>query len=55
MTWIFVRLGLPNSAVIFALALVPIIALAFDGTKCSEMRSNVVQAVTAGTSPSHIE
>jgi hypothetical protein len=49
MTWVFLRVDLPNSAAILALALVPIMSLAFDGTKRADMRSNVVQAAISET------
>jgi hypothetical protein len=55
MTWVLVRLGLPNSAVIVALALVPIISLAFDGSERSDMRLNLAQTVISDGSPTLAE
>jgi hypothetical protein len=55
MAWVLVRLGLPNSAVIVALALVPIISLAFDDGERSGMPSKVAQAVISDGSPTLTE
>jgi hypothetical protein len=51
MAWFFVRLGVPNSAVILALALVPIVSLVLDATRGLEPRSAVRQNVRADVLP----
>jgi hypothetical protein len=55
MSWVFVRLGLPNSAIIVALALVPIISLAFDGSERSDIRANLAQAAVTDSRPTLTE